>query len=393
MKRAPVLTGLAGLLVALVATAPAAAALRPPELFVRLEPWETHEAVSDWIPLASAPALDYIGGYQIGYRLQDSGQPHEFQVVALTIAGVPDGTPTQPVAGDPYCVGRAGTPGEIVEAGPAMQFEGDGAYTVKVSVGSDNADPQQCLTGPTTTASFTVTSRVAPSLSGEPLAFRAVPLPHGAFVGVRAPGPPGGLGEVRCALDATVGPDGSVAGGVTAPDPSLALRSVPEEEFARPGRWTCVSRGVAEGLDDAMDRFDFGTPWSAPLAFDVRSDFRRRTGTVAHPRARRPRFTFKAEWAALSAGGRARVVISRALGCRRHGYKLRRFAAVGGRFGAKRLRVRIARPRKRGYFLGSIAFSGTRFVRPGTDPNPILLVANRGRFGFADPRAFPVCRP
>lgn len=391
MKR--VLGVLAGLLAALAAAAPAAAALHPPELFVRLQPWDTHEAAGDWIPLASAPALDYLAGYQIGYRLQDSGQPHQFQVVALTIAGVPDGAPTQPVAGAPYCVGRAGTPGEIVEAGPEIQFEGDGTYTVRVSVGTDNADPQQCLTGPTTTATFTVTTRVTPSLEGEPLSFRAAPLPHGAFVGVRAPDPPGGLGDVRCALDAIVRPDGSVTGAVTAPDPSLALRSVPEEEFTRPGRWTCVARGFAEGLDDAMDRLDFATPWSAPLGFDVRSDFRRRTGAVTHPRARRSRFTFKAEWPALAAGGQGKVAISRVRGCKRHGYKLRRFATVRGTFGAKRLRVRVARPRRPGYFLGRLSFSGTRFLRAGTDPNPILLVAVRGRFGFADPRAFPPCRP
>src|SRR5258705_1873032 len=100
-----------------------------------MQAWDTHEPASDWIPLARAPALDYLGGYQIGYRLQDSDQPNEFQRVALTIAGVPDGVATQPYNAEPFCVGRAGKAGDIVEAAPELQFEGDGAYTVKVSVG------------------------------------------------------------------------------------------------------------------------------------------------------------------------------------------------------------------------------------------------------------------
>ena len=60
------LAATAGILAGLFAAAPAGAALSPPELFVRPQPWETHEPVGDWVPLASAPALDYVGGYEIG---------------------------------------------------------------------------------------------------------------------------------------------------------------------------------------------------------------------------------------------------------------------------------------------------------------------------------------
>ena len=70
--------------------APASAA--PPELFVRESPWDTHEEVGDWIPLATAPVTNYVGGYEIGYRMQAAG----FQRAALTVTGVPDGVPTQP---------------------------------------------------------------------------------------------------------------------------------------------------------------------------------------------------------------------------------------------------------------------------------------------------------
>src|SRR5262245_25847542 len=98
------------------------------------------------MPPAAAPAVHYLGGHEIGYKLQVGG----FQTAALTITGVPDGMPTQP-ANDPYCVGRNGTAGDIVAAGPELQFEGSGAYTVKVSV----AVTGDCLTaGESSTGSF-----------------------------------------------------------------------------------------------------------------------------------------------------------------------------------------------------------------------------------------------
>jgi hypothetical protein len=392
VKRTRVLGAAAGLLVGLAVAVPAAhaAPFTPPELFVRLQAWDTHVPASDWIPLARAPALDYLGGYQIGYRLQDSDEANEFQRVALTIAGVPDGVATQPYNAEPFCVGRAGKPGDIVEAAPALQFEGDGAYTVKVSVGGGDGD--ECLAGPSTTGTFSVGVRVAPQIAGEPLTFRARPLPGNPFVGVQAAVPPGGEADVRCALDARVQPDGSLAGSVAIPDPSFPHQAVTEEAFPRPGAWSCVARGIGNGIDENFDSTPFGTPWSAPLPVEVRSDFRRRTGAVARARAKRPRFTFKAEWAALSAGARGRVVVSRVRGCKRHGYRLRKLRSYGGRFGAKRLRLRVRRPRA-GFYLGALSFSGTRFIRAGSDPNPVLLLATRKSFGFADPRAFPACRP
>jgi hypothetical protein len=374
-----------------LAAAPPAAAFTPPELFVRMQPWDTHEPASDWIPLASAPSLDYLAGYEIGYRLQASGEPNEFQRVALTIAGVPDGQPTQPLASPPYCVGRAGTVGTIVPPGAELQFEGDGRYTVTVSVGPGSGGADGCLSGPSTTAAFSVDVHVAPAVAGSPLTFRAAPLAGNPFVGVQAPAPPGGEADVRCALDATVQPDGSVAGAAVVPRSGGSHPSVPEDAFPRPGAWTCVSRGTAEGRDDALDTVDFGTPWSAPLPVEVRSDFRRRAGAVSRPRAKRPRFTFKAEWAALAAGGRGTVTLFRVRGCRGARLGLRRIATYRGRFGAKRMRIVVRRPPRAGFYLGRLSFSGTRFLRPGVDPVPVLLLAQRGRFGFADPRGFPHC--
>jgi hypothetical protein len=357
---------------------PASAAA--PELFVRTQKWDTHEETGEWMPLASAPVMDYVGGYEIGYRLQVAG----FQTAALTIAAVPDGSPTQPNNATPYCVGRNGTAGEIVAAGPELQFEGNGSYAVKVSV----ATTGDCLTaGESTTASFGVDVLVAPSLVGDPLSFRSVPLPGDPFVGVQASAPPGGQAEIRCALNATVAADGSVTGRrVAGSGPT-----VPEWVIPRPGVWTCVARGAAEGQDENLDTTIFGTPWSSPLTFDVRSDFRRRIGRISKPRSKRPRFTFTAEWPDVAVGGRARVTLFRVAGCKGRRYKLRKVATYRGRFGAKRARISMRRPKRVGFYLGRFAFSGTHFLNASTDPNPLYLAVQRDRIEYVPQRDFLPC--
>ncbi|HEY6694292.1 MAG TPA: hypothetical protein VI006_15685 [Solirubrobacteraceae bacterium] len=389
MKRS--LAAVAGVVMSVALTA-SASAFTPPELFVRMQTWNTHEAAGDWIPLASAPAVNYLGGYQVGYKLQDSGVANDFQRVALTITGAPDGQPTQPLASPPYCVGRAGTEGTIVDAGPELQFEGDGTYTVKVSVGPGSGGPMDCLSEPSaTTASFRVDVHVAPVLVGAPLSFRAMPLPGNPFVGVRAAAPPGGDPDVSCAPNGTVRPDGSITGSVVVPSSDFAHPTVAEGIFPRPGVWRCVARGVAEGRDANLDTVEFGTPWSAPLTLDVRSDFRRKLGTVSKRAAKRPRFTFKAEWPGAANGGRGTVTVFRIRGCKGSRFKLRKVGSFRGRFGRKHMRLTIRRPRAAGFYIGRFKFSGTRFLRAGVDPNPVLLQVSKRRMGFADPRGFPHC--
>ena len=389
MKRS--LGALAGVVASVVLAAPAST-FTPPELFVRMQKWDTHEASGGWIPLASTPAVDYLGGYQIGYKLQDSGVANDLQRVALTISGVPDGKPTQPEATPPYCVTQIGTEGTVVPAGSELQFERDGTYTVKVSIGPEPGGPAGCLSEPSaTTASFRVDVHVAPVLAGEPMIFRASPLAGDPFVGVRAPVPPGGDPDVRCALNGAVQPDGSISGSAVVPDSDFAHPTVPEGIFPRPGAWKCVARGVAEGRDENLDTAIFGTPWSAPLPVDVRSDFRRRLGTVSRRAAKRPRFTFKAEWPGAAKGGRGTVTVFRVRGCKRRNFKLRKLGSVRGRFGAKHMQVRIRRPRAAGFYIGRFTFSGTRFLRASVDPNPLRLLVTKRRMGFADPRNFPHC--
>jgi hypothetical protein len=392
VQRLRLLAVTAGVLASLACTAPAAAQLTAPELFVRAQRWDTHEAAGDWIALASAPVLSYVGGYQIGFRMQASGEPANRQSIALTVAGVPDGQPSQPYNATPYCVIRAGAPDEIQEAAPELQFEGDGAYTVTVSIGPGAAGGTACAGGPATTGTFTVAARAAPQLFGSPMSFRATPPRGSGFIGVRAaPDPPGGEADLRCALDATVQPDGSVAGRATAPeeDDGHASPSLSEDAFSRPGAWTCVARAAAEGVDAEFSGALFGGTWSAPITFDVRSDFRRRSGRIDRIRARRPRFTFTAEHPAEAAGGTVTITLFRVTGCNGLSFRLRRAGRFRGSFGAARARITLKRPRK-GYYLGRFAFGGTRFLRASRDPAPMLLSATKRSFGYA--RRFVRCQ-
>jgi hypothetical protein len=120
-------------------------------------------------------------------------------------------------------------------------------------------------------------------------------------------------------------------------------------------------------------------------------DFRRRTGTIKRVRSKRPRFAFEAEWPDVAQGGRASIALFRVKGCKGSRYKLRKVATYRGRFGAKRMRLKIRRPRRVGYYFGRFAFSGTHVLRAGVDPNPVLLLALRGRVEFVSTREFPGC--
>jgi hypothetical protein len=361
--------------------ASASAAFSPPELFIKLQPWTSHEAVSDWIPLASAPTVDYLGGYQIGYRLQPSDAEYGRQLVAMTINATPDGTVTQPHAAPPYCSTQAGAAGTIVDVAPEMQFDGVGTYTITVAIGPDGGDEDDCLTGPSTTASFTVASGATPRVVGTPFSFRSKPARDNP--GVEADDPPGGYANVACALGDVGTPTGLV---VPADDDDGPAQRVPEDAFTRPGRWSCFARGVAETQNDAFDTVYAPTPWSVPLPVDVRSDFQRRSGRVAHSRARRPTFTFKARWPAESAGGRARLKLYRFAGC---AYK--KAGTFRGRFTAGGLKLRIRRPRIADFYVGVLRFGGTRLIHKSDDPRLVDLVVKKRRFGFVDPRAIPRC--
>ena len=381
------------LLVAVLASlalATPASAFTPPELFVRL--MQEGQPASDWMPLSSPPLLNWIGGYQVGFRLQPSAQGNNFQTISLTYTGVPDGSPSQPLTGSPYCIGRAGTPGEIQSVVEIpIQYEGNGTYSFAATLGPG---PTQtgCVGGQTTNGSFAVDVHVAPQLIGQPFAFRAKELPGDPFVGIRAADPPGGFADNVCALDAAIQADGSVTGRTSVPDESFEPPRQSISTFPEPGSWTCVSRGVVEGQNDAFERTFLGTPWSAPLRFDVLSDFQRKKSAIDRPRSSRPTFEVTAQFAAASAGGKATLKLQRFARCKRKGYLFKKLATLKGAFDAKGLaKFRFKRPRKRGYYAAAVTFGGTHFVRPGTDPTLIPLGATPRGIAFVKPQNYPRC--
>jgi hypothetical protein len=385
LVRAALLALVAGLF-----TAAPAGAFTQPELYVRLQRADiTHEPASDWLPLAAAPQLDYLGGFQIGYRLQPTGTPTNFQAAALSIEEVPDGQPTQPSNLPPYCVAKTGAAGTITPVGSEVQFEGNGRYSFSVSVGTDTGTG--CLSGPTTSASFTVDVHVAPEKVGDPFAFRATPLPGNPFVGLRAARPPGGFADHSCALDATINPDGSVAGRKVVPQAEPPRETV--TIFPEPGMWTCVSRGVVEGVNESSESTFFGTPWSAPLNLAVYSDFRRVQTTIVRPRSSRPLFDIAAEFRAASAGGKATLKLRRFVRCRKSGYVFKKAGTYNATFDAKgHAKFKFKRPRtKLGFYGATVGFGGTRFVRAGSDPRLIPLLARRNRIEFVKPSDYPRC--
>src|SRR4051794_33966871 len=198
MVRLPAFTAV--LLAAFLSAAPAGA-FTPPEVYVRLTHANSidHTPVSDWLPLSSAPRLNWLGGYELGYTFQSAPGSGSPQRAALQITGVPDGTPTQP-QNTPYCTGGPGTVGTIVPVGVPIQFEGSGTYSVRVSVGPPSGGQNDCMTAAgsaSSTGSFSADSPVGPAVVGSPLVFRTGAMPGDPFRGVRAPTPPGGDAETR----------------------------------------------------------------------------------------------------------------------------------------------------------------------------------------------------
>jgi hypothetical protein len=363
---------LIALLVTLGLAAPAAAA--PPELFVRESPWDTHEEVSDWIPLATAPVSTFVGGYEIGYRLQTAG----FQRAAVRVTGVPDGVPTQPSFVTPVCVGRNGAVGDIVTMEQELQFEGNGRYTVAVSVlPGDRGD---CLTqGETATGSWDVAATLAPTVIGELVLRRTSP--GSGTPRVTAPEPRGGIPGVQCTLGPTV-----------LPAPDQSAHNLPEQDFPRPGEWACRARAVAEGQDLDNRTMNFFGDWSAPVGVVVRADFvRKRAQVVGSRSARKVGLAFTTEFAAEAAGGTATLTVQRVTGCiAKDKYRGPKVATVRGKLSGNGVTLKVKRPRK-GYYIGRLSFGGTRLIRAGKDPTPILLAATSKRFGFGTSARFPLC--
>jgi hypothetical protein len=365
-----------------------------------------HSGKSNWMSLTSAPTLNWLGGYELGYTIQDLGTPSQVQRVGFQVLSVPDGHVDQPPSVTPYCSGQLAQPGTIDPIPFPLQYEGNGTYTVMVGVGPPNGGTTDCLKpGPTTaqtTVSFNVSVGVEPQLVGKPLSVRAKPLRGDPFIGVKAASPPGGESQVACARDAKIAADGSVSGKIKAPGPDDSDQQLPERAFTRPGNWTCVARGLAPDLDSTSSDKPYPTPWSAPLRFAVHSDFLRQQGRISSPRSRRPKITFTAQFPEAAAGGRLTFHFRQVNGCKRTGLRSQTYKFVSdivskGRFGANTATVTLRPPKPDKFagirfFLGTLNFGGTHFLNKGTDPNAsYLALTAKGVLSFVAPNRFPLC--
>jgi hypothetical protein len=396
-----------GLVVAAGVAAPAAA-FTAPVLYIR-ETYANstdHRPQSDWTPLTDGVNVNWLGGYDIGYAMQTASNPRAQEVVRLRIDSVP-GTLNQPMNATPYCQGGVGQVGDIVALPYAVQFNGSGPYTITVGIGPPTGGSGDCLVpGPTTastTATFTVGGLVAPTLVGSPMLFRLKPLPAKQFAGVQAPEPPGGDSDVRCARDATVNADGSVTGDLMVPKDVSGgpTEQIAEGDFGRPGAWTCVARGLGTTIGAQFDSGFTATPWSAPIRFDVRSDFERAQSRISSPRSAHPKIAITAEFPEAAAGGTLKLKLQKPIGCRKvapHTYEFRskNVGTFSATFNAKSAAVTLRKPRVNKnatvYYTGTVSFGGTRFYSRNVDPNPMLLKVTRtGVLSFVSPNAFPGC--
>ncbi len=151
-------TGCRMRLIAALLAAPAAQALSAPEVFLQeMDP--SNQPVGNWIPLSGA-TMHSVNRWQIGVRLQDTGQPGNTQRINVVVNSVPSGTVTQPDIYSIDCPEVTGTAGQIVPAsqnGPEdVRYQGDGTYSISVTATPAMSGDigTNCRSGPTTTGTF-----------------------------------------------------------------------------------------------------------------------------------------------------------------------------------------------------------------------------------------------
>jgi len=375
-----------GALVAALLFAPPARALSPPEVYLQ-ELDASDIPAGGWIPLAGA-RMRSVNGYEVGVRLQDTGQPGNRQRILVRVTSVPDGHPDQREIYS-LCFSRSGAAGEIAKLDQRVRYEGDGAYALAVTVSTGSDASANCAAGPTTTGSFTASAVTAARFVGRLLFLHwRDPSP---FSGLRIVPPPGSGGtDVRCARDPRRAPDGSLAGSrvvdkMAAGAAFSPVRVDAESLFRAVGRWACVARGAGGGVIPG--------PWSAPTATQVvqmgfygpgRGDMR-----LVDPRG--PTYLITQRLDPPTAGGILTVTFRRA--DRRARMRVRTRIRRGG---LASIRFRLPRLRSgqpgTGY-LASLSFAGTRFVAARRSFPDFSLVALRARGGRVDIHFPPPCPP
>ena len=102
---------------------------------------------------------------------------------------------------------------------------------------------------------------------------------------------------------------------------------------------------------------------------------------------------FTAEFPDVVAGATGKLTLRRLTGCKGRNLALKTVGTFKGRFGSDgRATVTLRRPRPGFHYVGTLSFSGTRFITKSVDPNAVLLrVTDKRKLSFVSPLAFPQC--
>ena len=308
-----------------------------------------------------------------------------FQRAALTVTGVPDGVPTQPPGTAPFCTGRNGAVGEIASLGQELQFEGNGRYTVSVSVLAGDrglpdggGDRDRLLRRRRVAhADRDRGARPAPHLHRAAALPRSRTEPRGGSAGrsVHA--------SVRRCSPRTVGRPSNLARGRRSPRPGEGGRAgrarSPRDRTSTTARWTSSA------------------PGRAPVPVTVlRGLFTRKRGGRWSAHAQRARSGSRSRRSSAAGGGRRAprtLTVQRVDRLHRQrastrGPKVAIVARESSRAPAWTLKVNAP---SQGLPSAGLAFGGTRLIRAGKDPVPILLAATSKRFGSGTSARFPRC--
>jgi hypothetical protein len=375
------------LLLAAALVAAPAQALSPPDVFLQ-ELDASDQPTGAWIPFQGAH-MHSVNGYEIGVRLQDTGQPGNPQRFLVQVTSVPDGHPDQEQIYS-LCFRQTGNAGDIVKPDERVRYEGDGTYSLSVTVSIGPDASAACSVGPTTTGSFTASAPTRVRFIGHLLTID--PSSHHRFGGLEIV-PAFGTGgtDIRCALDPRPAPDGSLTGSRV-----LNRRGVGSQEspsridagglFPRAGVWACVARSVAGGVTPG--------PWSAPTAIEIvqNSFFPPADGGVRLVDPRGPTYRMTERFDPLTAGGILTVVLRRA-DKREAPVRIRTRIRRGG-VASVRFRVPfVAASDDFAGFAESIGFGGTRFVASRGLLRDLSIGAQRTSSGRLD-LSFPApCAP
>jgi len=377
---------LSALIAALFSAAPAQA-LSPPEVFLK-EVDESNMPIGDWTALAGAK-MHSVNGYEVGVKLQDTGQPGNRQRILVQMTSVPDGHPDQANIFS-LCFPQSGTAGQIADTTERVSYEGEGAYSLSVTVSTGTDASTNCTAGATTSGSFTASAPTTVAFLGHLLIHD--PSEHPRFGGLQIFPPLGAGGtDVLCARDPLTQPDGSLTGSLVTSERATGAQESPsrlgaEGLLTQTGRWACVARGVGGGVIPG--------PWSAPTATEVvQTGFYAAFGNMRLTDVRGPKYRFTDHVIPPQAAGGIFHVVIRRFGRRSKPIRLRTRIGRGGKLslGFRLPPITATGPPVR--FLGSISFDGTQFAAARSSFFAFVIVATPTGHGRASIQFPPPCQP